>query len=116
MVLRTGWQPGNRNMRKGYIFTDKKISNRAVMAVILGVISLVAMGVVIFLAYVGKGEIAVKYGIVGLLSGIYSLIGLGLGIITVFDKNYYKLFPVLGIVLNLAGIACVGLVLYMGVS
>jgi len=103
------------NMRKGYIFTDKKNSNRAVMAVILGIISLISLVAVIVLAYVRRGEVAVKYGIVGLLCGIYSLVGLVLGIVTAFDKGYYKFFPVCGILLNMVSLAGVGLMLYMGV-
>ena len=36
----------NMGKRRGYIFTDKKGSNRAWMAVILGIISLVSLGIV----------------------------------------------------------------------
>ena len=57
-----------------------------------------------------------KYGVIGLFSAIYSLTGLILGIVTVWEKNYYKLFPVLGILLNMAALAGVGLILYMGVN
>ncbi len=103
-------------MRKGYIFTDRKISHRAAMAVILGVISLASLGTAVFQAYEAAGEISVKYGVIGLFSAIYSLTGLILGIVTVWEKNYYKLFPVLGILLNMAALAGVGLILYMGVN
>ncbi len=103
-------------MRKGYIFTDKRTSHRAVMGVILGLISLVSLGGAVFQTYLSEGESVVKYGVVGLLSGIYSLIGLILGVVTVYDKNYYKFFPVAGIVLNLAILGSLGLIVYMGVS
>ena len=103
-------------MRKGYIFTDRKISHRAVMAVILGVISLISLGILVFQTYEAAGEVSVKHGFIGLFSGIYSLIGLILGIVTVWEKNYYKFFPVLGIVLNMTALVGVGLILYMGVN
>lgn len=66
--------------RKGYLFTDKKHSNRAIMAVILGIISLVSLGIVVFLAYLHGGEAKGGYGVTGLLSVIYSMTGLVFGL------------------------------------
>lgn len=103
-------------MRKGFIFTDKKTSSRAVMSVILGAISLVSMAAAVFMAYLAGGEAAQKYGFVGLLSGIYAFAGLILGVATVLEKEYFKLFPVLGIALNLAALAGIGMILYIGVN
>ena len=100
--------------RKGYVFTDKKNSNRAVMATILGVISLVSLGVVVFFSYRSGGEAKAGYGVTALLAAAYSLTGLVLGFITVQDKNYFRLFPVLGLVLNGAALAGIGLILYLG--
>lgn len=100
--------------RKAFIFTNKRNSNRAVMAVVLGGISLAAVGTAVFLAYRGRGEAAGRYAFAGLLSALYSLVGLVLGFVTVLDKKYYKLFPVLGILLNGAALFCVGLIFYLG--
>ncbi len=96
--------------RKTFIFTNKRNSNRAVMAVVLGTISLAAVGTVVFLAYRGRGEAAGRYAFAGLLSAFYSLVGLA----TMFDKKYFKLFPVLGVLLNGAALVCVGLIFYLG--
>ena len=100
--------------RKTFIFTNKRNSNRAVMAVVLGTISLAAVGTVVFLAYRGRGEAAGRYSFAGLLSAFYSLVGLALGFATMFDKKYFKLFPVLGVLLNGAALVCVGLIFYLG--
>lgn len=100
--------------RKGFIFTNKKNSNRAVMASILGVISLASLGAMVFLSYQKGGEVGAGYGVGTLLAGIYSTTGLVLGLLTIQKKEYYRLFPVLGIVLNLVALVCVGLILYMG--
>ncbi len=86
------------------------------MATILGIISLTALGVVIFLTCRDAGAARTGYGFTGLLSMLYSLAGLYLGLATVRDKTYYRLFPVLGVVLNLAVLGLVGLILYMGVN
>lgn len=100
--------------KKGYLFTDKKNSNRAVMATILGIISLVSLAVVVFFSYRSGGVAKTGYGVTAFLAGIYSLTGFVLGLVTIQDKNYFRLFPVLGILLNGAALAGIGLILYMG--
>lgn len=102
--------------RKSYIFTNKKNSDRAVMSVILGVISLASMGAAVYLTYRSAGEAMTGYGFTGLLATIFSLIGLVLGILTAKDKNYYRFFPVLGIILNVIVLAGISLILYAGVK
>ena len=84
------------------------------MATILGIISLTSLGIVLFMTYRSHGEAAVAFGFTGLLAAIYSLIGLGLGIVTFQNKNYYRLFPVLGTLLNLAALGGISLILYVG--
>lgn len=82
----------------------------------MGVISLVSLTAVILLSYRNAGQATVKYGIIGLLSAVYSLAGFILGVSTVAKKDYYRIFPVLGIVLNGMVLAGLGLMVYMGVT
>ncbi len=86
------------------------------MSTVLGVIGLVSLGAVIFLSYRDGGMARTGYGFTGILATLYALAGLYLGVITVRDKTYYRLFPVLGVVLNLVVLGLVGLILYMGVN
>lgn len=86
------------------------------MATILGVISLAALGIVIFRAYRSGGEALIGYGFTGVLATVFSLTGLVLGVVTVRDKGYYRLFPVMGTLLNLAALAGVSLILYAGAN
>ena len=102
--------------RKGYIFTSKRHSNRAVMATILGIISLAALGTVVFRSYLDAGETTVSYGFTGFLATLFSFVGLCMGIVTVKEKDYYRLFPVLGILLNLLALGSVSLILYAGAN
>jgi len=102
--------------RKGYIFTNKKNSQRAIMATVLGVISLASLGIVVFRAYSRAGEAAAGYGFTGVLATLFSLVGLVLGVVTFRDKNYYRLFPVLGIALNLLSLGFISLILYAGAN
>lgn len=102
--------------RKGFIFTDKKHSNRAVMATVLGVISLASLGIMIFLSYKNGGKVGAGFGAGALLAALYSTVGLILGLVTVQEKEYYRFFPVLGIVLNLLALVGIGLIVYAGGS
>lgn len=91
--------------RKKYIYTNRRHSERAIMAVILGVISIVSIAIVVTLSYRSAGEVPAGYGAAGVLAAVYSVVGLVLGVVTVHDKAYFPLFPVLAIVLNLAALA-----------
>ncbi len=100
-------------MRKKYIYTNKRHSNRAVMATILGILSNVSLAVVIYLSYRKNGDIPAGYGVTGVLAVLFSLVGLGLGIVTARDKEIYRLFPCLGILLNLIALGVLALIIYL---
>lgn len=100
--------------RKNYIFTNKKHSQRAIMSTILGIISLVSLTAVVYLTYLAGGEAQNGYGVTGLLATIFSFIGLILGIVTLRDKTYFRLFPWLGVIFNLLALGGICLILYLG--
>lgn len=86
------------------------------MSTILGIISLVSLGIVVVLTGRSGGEAPWGYGVTGLLATLYSLTGLILGITTWREKDYYRIFPVLGTVLNLAALCGISFILYAGVN
>ncbi len=100
--------------RRNYIFTNKKHSLRAIMATILGIISLLSLAVAVYLTYLHDGAAHAGYGVTGLLATLFSLTGLLLGIVTEREKEYYRLFPRLAILLNLLALAGISLILYFG--
>lgn len=100
--------------RPNYIFTNKKHSDKAVMSTILGVISVLSLGAVLYLSSVQKGEAPAGYGVTGFLVAVFSLTGLILGIVTAVEKDRYKLFPCLGILFNLIALLGIGLVVFAG--
>lgn len=67
------------------------------------------------MTYRRHGEAEVGYGVAGLLAALFSLTGFVLGVITVRNKEYYRLFPWLGTVLNLFVLGCIGFILYLGI-
>lgn len=86
------------------------------MATILGIISIASLAIVVFLTYMSAGEAPVGYGVTGLLATVFSAIGLGLSIVTFQDRQYYRVFPVLGIGFNLIALGGVSLILYVGAN
>ena len=100
--------------RPGYIFTNKRHSNRAIMSAILGLISTMSLAAVIYLTYAQDGQAPTGYGVTGLLVAVFSMTGLVLGIVTAVEKDRYKFFPWMGIVLNTVALLGIGLVVYAG--
>lgn len=91
--------------RKNYIFTNRKHSERAIMSTVLGVISNASLGIVLYLSYLSGGNVPLSYGLTGLLAALFSLVGLVMGLFTVRERDMFKLFPILGILLNLAALS-----------
>lgn len=100
--------------KPGYIFTNKRHSDKAVMSTILGIISSLSLFAVLYLTYAQKGDAPMGYGVTGLLIAIFSMIGLVLGVVTVREKDRYKFFPCLGIFFNLLALLGIALVVYAG--
>lgn len=85
------------------------------MSAILGAISVISLVMAVYLSYRKKGDVPGNYGAAGLLAALFSLTGLVLGLVTVREQNYYRLFLWLGILLNLTALAGIGILLYLGV-
>ena len=77
------------------------------MSTILGGISLVSLGIVTYLSYSQGGVMHGGYGVTG-------VIGLILGILTLREKDIYRIFPVLGTILNVVALGGVSFLLYLG--
>lgn len=84
------------------------------MSTILGIISMVSLIIVIYLTYRNGGEAMTGYGVTGLLATLFSVAGLILGVVAMRNKEYYRLFPWLGIGTNLLALGGIGLILYFG--
>ena len=100
--------------KRNYIFTNKKHAEKAIMATILGIISTISLVAVIYLTYMQGGHAPVNYGLTGLLIVIFSVVGLLLGIVSIMERDRFKLFPAIGIILNSMALVGIGLVVYAG--
>lgn len=83
------------------------------MGTILGLISNASLGIVIYLSYRRGGNVPLSYGLTGLLAMIFSMIGLILGVLTIREKDMFRLFPALGILLNLAALGILGFLVHL---
>lgn len=84
------------------------------MAAILGVIANASIVLAVYLTYRNQGVARMQYGTVILLSLLFALTGLGLGIRSCLEKDIYRLFPVLGMVWNGIALLVGGFILYLG--
>ena len=95
------------------MFTNKKHSNKAIMSAILGVISNGSLGMVLYLSYLASGNVPISYGLTGFLAAVFSLTGLAFSVLSLQDKEQFKLFPVLGLVLNLIALGILFVIIRM---
>jgi len=103
-----------RLKKSGYIFTDKKNPRWGIMSTLLGLIAVVSVAAAIYFTYLDNGVAPMQYGMVILLSIIYAMIGMALGVRSLLEKDIFKLFPVIGIVLNVIAVIEGGIILYLG--
>ena len=85
------------------------------MGAVLGIISLASLGIVIFLSARQNGEVPAGYGVTGLLATVFSMIGIGLSVFGVREKNCFRFFPWLGVVVNTIVLVMMGILLYAGI-
>ena len=100
--------------KRKYIYTNKKHPPGAIMSVILGIISGVSMIAVVYLTYRANGEAIPGYGLTGLLAVIFSLIGFVLSAKSFQQKEAFRVYSVVGLILNLVVLLGVGGIVYMG--
>lgn len=102
------------NRKNSYMFTNKSHTLKGMMATILGAISLITLGYVVFMSYRSAGEIPRQYGAAAFLVTIFALIGSALGVVSKTEKDKYYFFSYLGITLNVLALAIVSAILYAG--
>lgn len=101
-------------LKKSYMFTNRNHPLKGIMATILGILSIVTLTITIYLSYMGGGVSSARYGAAALLAVIFMIIGIGLSAYCLIEKDNFKLFPILGLILNIAAAVILSLILYAG--
>ncbi len=96
------------------MFTDNRHPEKGVMSAILGVISVSALIVAVVYTYRDGGQAQIRYAAAAFVAAIFSVVGLILGIMSRFERDIFKLFPNMGILLNLMSIIFVVFILFLG--
>ena len=103
-------------VRDRYMFTDNRHPEKGVMSAILGCISVTALIAAVVFTYNDGGQAQLRYAAAAMVAAIFSVAGLVLGIMSRMEKDIFKLFPNLGIVLNTLSIAFIIFILVLGLS
>ena len=99
---------------KGYKFTNKKHPEKGIMSTILGMISLGAVGNAVYQTYLAKGVAGSNMGVVGLMTTLFSAVGLVLGYMAKKEQDKFRFFSYLGMILNVMALASISVILYAG--
>lgn len=100
--------------KRGYKFTNKAHSQKAVMSTVFGLLSMVSLIVIIYLSYLKGGQAPVNYALAGILSLIFAITGAILSVLALQEKDRFKLFGWIGAFLNFLVIAGISGILYAG--
>ncbi len=99
-----------------YLFTSKKTSYKGVASFIAGAISFLTFLVVISLVLKTGGNAGPRLGATGFVSLIFSAAGVIIGIVSLVEKETFRLFPRLGTGLSLFTLILWGGVIYVGIK
>lgn len=100
--------------RRRYLFSNRKNPERGVFSAAIGVISLLAVCGALLVSYRQQGAVSVRLGAVMLLSVVFSVTGLILGIASNAEPDVLSFFPRAGIVINAVTVVLCGVVIYAG--
>ena len=103
-------------VRDRYMFTDNRHPEKGIMSAILGCISVGTLIVAVLFTYRDGGQAQLRYAAAALVAAIFSVAGFVLGIMSRFERDIFKLFPNLGIILNSASIIIVVILLVLGLT
>ena len=102
--------------RHGHMFDSKEISTRALVSVLLGMISVISCSLMVWLTYVNGGQAELRYGGVVFLCLFFSLAGMILAILSRREPEKRYWVSYLGMILN-GGILALGFaIIYLGLG
>ncbi len=99
--------------RDRYVFTDKKHPEKGVFSAALGLISLVTIIYAVVLSFKNGGQAQAKSAVAVLICIIYAIVGLVLGIMSRMERDIFRFFPHLGIILNSISLLFMGVLLFL---
>lgn len=86
--------------KRAYIYTNKTHSPKGIMSAVFGLFAFVTIVLALYFTFRAKGTASPRYGAAGLLSLIFALIGMILGIMARLEEDKYYLFAYIGLLCN----------------
>lgn len=86
--------------KRMYSFAEKKQSKRGITSTVLGVISLIIMLTLVYIAFFTGGAGGFYLGSIGLLSIVFAIAGISYGLYSFREKDVYYTFSQVGSILN----------------
>lgn len=86
--------------KRMYSFAEKKQSKRGITSTVLGVISLIILLVLVYIAFFTGGQGGIYLGSIGLLSIVLAIAGISYGLWSFRERDVYYAFSQVGSVLN----------------
>lgn len=102
--------------KSNYMFTNKKRSDKALISIMLGLVSLISLFLVIYFTFQLRGEAKINYGVATILSALFSLAGIWQGISARMEKDRFHLYAYLGILFNGIAVIIIGFIAYVGIN
>lgn len=99
-----------------YKFTSKSQSGKGIMSTVLGLIAMISFVVVIIRSFSLAGHVGARFGATGLLSVVFSLTGLILGLISLGEKDKFPWLCYAGTIINIIDCILWGAIILLGVG
>ena len=97
-----------------YLFTSKKSSFKGMISVILSAFSLVLFLMVIYAVLKSGGNAGERMGAAGFMSLFFGISGAVVGIVSLAERDTFRLFPRLGTGISVLMIILWGGIIYVG--
>lgn len=86
--------------KRAYIYTNKSHSPKGVMSTVFGALAFVTIALALYFTFRADGAASQRYAAAGILSLIFALTGMILGIMARMEEDRYYLFAYIGLLCN----------------
>ena len=100
-------------VRDRFTFTDNRHPEKGILSAVLGCISVTTYILAVVFTYKNGGQALMQYAAAAFVAAIFSVVGLVLGIMSRFEKDIFKFFPNVGIILNTLAVIFVAFVIVL---
>ena len=97
-----------------YLFTSKKTSYKGIVSLICASFSLISFIIVMYAVLKAGGNVGDRLGAAGVVSLFFSIAGAVVGIMSLTERETFRLFPRLGTGLSFFMIFLWGGIIYVG--